>query len=58
MKAASTFLKAKMCKVWQSAITNAFLTLKMWQEMCSRNYGNRKCYGTGNKYDDRGGLLG
>jgi hypothetical protein len=57
MKAASTFLKAKMCKVWQSAITNAFLTLKMWQEMCSRNY-DRTCYGYGNKYDDRGGILG
>ena len=57
-KVASTNLKAKMCKVWQSAITNAFLTLKMWRDLCSRNYGSRKCNIAGNKYDDRGGLLG
>ena len=57
MKVASTFLKSKMCKVWQSAITNTFLTLKMWQNMCSSSY-DRKRYGTGNKYDDRGGFLG
>ena len=56
-KVASTFLKSKMCKMWQSAITNAFLTLKMWRNVCSRNY-DRKCYGTGNKYDDRRRLLG
>ena len=57
-KVASTNFKANLCKVWQSAITNTFLTLKMWQEMCSRNYGNRKRYGTGNKYDDRERILG
>ena len=56
-KVASTLLKSKMCKMWQSAITNAFLTLKMWRNVCSRNY-DRKCYGTGNKYDDRRRLLG
>ena len=55
---ASTFLKPKMCKVWQSAITNTFLTLKMWRNMCSRNYGYRKRYGASNKYDDRGRILG
>jgi len=58
MKVASTFLKPKMCKVWQSAITNTFLTLKMCRNMCSRNYGYRKRYGDGNKYDDRIGFLG
>ena len=57
MKVASTFLKSKMCKVWQSAITNTFLRLKMWQDLCSRNY-VRKCYIAGNKYDDRGRILG
>jgi len=57
MKVASTFLKAKMCKVWQSAITNTFLTLKMWQEMCTRIY-DWKCNNPGDKYDDRGGILG
>ncbi len=56
-KVASTLLKAKMWKVWQSAITNTFLTLKMWQEMCTRNY-DWKCNVAGNKYDDRGGILG
>ena len=54
---ASTFLKAKMCKVWQSAITNTFLTLKMWQEMCTRTH-DWKCNVAGNKYDDRGRILG
>ena len=58
MKVASTLLKPKMCKMWQSAITNTFLILKMWQNMCSRNYGYRRSYVAGNKYDDRGGLLG
>ena len=58
MKVASTFLKPKMCKVWQSAITNTFLTLKMCRNMCSRNYGYRKRYGDGNKYDDRIRFLG
>ena len=53
MKVASTLLKAKMWKMWQSAITNTFLTLKMWQEMCSRIY-DWKCNDIGNKYDDRG----
>ena len=46
-----------MWKMWKAAITNGYLRLKMWKKMCSRNY-DRKCYGTGNKYDDRGGLLG
>jgi len=55
---ACTFLKSKMCKMCKSAITNTFLTLKMCRNMCSRNYGYRKCYGTGNKYDDRGRILG
>ena len=44
--------------MWKAAITNGYLRLKMWKKMCSRNYGNRKCYGYGNKYDDRGRLLG
>ena len=44
--------------MWKAAITNGYLRLKMWKKMCSRNYGNRECYGTGNKYDDRGRLLG
>ena len=56
-KVASTLLKAKMWKMWQSAITNTFLRLKMWQDLCSRNY-VRKCYIAGNKYDDRGRILG
>ena len=56
-KVASTLLKAKMCKMWQSAITNTFLTLKMWQEMCTRTH-DWKCNVAGNKYDDRGGILG
>ena len=56
-KVASTNLKVKMCKVWQSAITNTFLILKMWQDLCSRNY-VRKCNIAGNKYDDRGRILG
>jgi hypothetical protein len=56
-KVTSTLLKSKMCKMWQSAITNTFLTLKMWQEMCTRNY-DWKCNVAGNKYDDRGRILG
>ena len=56
-KVASTLLKAKMCKMWQSAITNTFLTLKMWQDLCSRNY-DWKCNNAGNKYDDRRRILG
>ena len=47
-----------MWKMWKPAITNGYLRLKMWKKMCSRNYGNRERYGTGNKYDDRRGLLG
>ena len=43
--------------MWKAAITNGYLRLKMWKKMCRRNY-DRKCYGTGNKYDDRGRLLG
>ena len=46
-----------MWKMWKAAITNSYLRLKMWKKMCSRNY-DRKCYGTGNKYDDRRRLLG
>jgi len=57
-KVASTLLKAKMWKMWQSAITNAFLRLKVWRDLCSRNYGSRKCNIAGNKYDDRGRILG
>ena len=56
-KVASTNFKANLCKVWQSAITNTFLILKMWQDLCSRNY-VRKCNIAGNKYDDRGRILG
>ena len=56
-KVASTFLKPKMWKMWKAAIINGYLRLKMWKKMCSRNY-DRKCYGTGNKYDDRRRLLG
>ena len=51
-KVASTLLKSKMCKMWQSAITNTFLTLKMWQDLCTRNH-VWKCNNIGNKYDDR-----
>ena len=43
--------------MWKAAITNGYLRLKMWKKMCSRNY-DRKCYGTGNKYDDRRRFLG
>ena len=57
MKVASTFLKPKMCKVWQSAITNTFLTLKMCRNMCTRENGYNKRY-SGEKYDDRMGVLG
>ena len=56
-KVASTNLKAKMCKMWQSAITNAFLRLKMWQDLCTRNY-DWKCKNLGNKYDDIERILG
>ena len=56
-KVSSTNFKADLWKLWQSAITNTFLILKMWQDLCSRNY-DRKCYGTGNKHDDRRRLLG
>ena len=54
---ACTLLKAKMCKVCKSAITNTFLILKVCRNMCSRNY-DWKCSIAGNKYDDRGRLLG
>ena len=47
-----------MWKMWKAAITNVYLILKMWKNMCSKNYGDRKRYGTGNKYDDRGRFLG
>ena len=56
-KVASTNFKANLWKLWQSAITNTFLILKMWRDLCSRNY-DWKCNIAGNKYDDRGGLLG
>ena len=56
-KVASTNLKTKMWKMWQSAITNAFLRLKMWQDLCTRNY-DWKCNNAGNKYDDRERILG
>ena len=38
--------------MWQSAITNTFLRLKMWQDLCSRKY-DWKCNNLSNKYDDR-----
>ena len=57
-KVASTFLKPKMWKMWKAAITNDYLRLKMWKKCGRRNNGYRKCYGTSNKYDDRGRLLG
>ena len=53
-KVASTFLKPKTCKMWKAAITNSFLRLKMWKNMCTRKNG----MGHGNKYDDRMGVLG
>jgi len=46
-----------MWKVWQSAITNTFLILKMWQDLCSRNH-DWKCNGFGKKNDERGRILG
>ena len=39
--------------MWKPALIAAYLRLKMW-----KNYEYRKCYGAGNKYDDRRGLLG
>ena len=56
-KIASTFLKTEMFLMWTSAITNTFLTLKMWTNLCSKNY-VRKCNIADNKYDDRGRILG
>ena len=56
-KIASTLLKPKMWKMWKSAITNTFLILKMWQDLCSRNH-DWECNDFGNKYDDRRRLLG
>ena len=53
-KVASTFLKPKTCKMWKAAITNGYLRLKMWRNMCIRKNG----MGHGNKYDDRMGVLG
>jgi len=43
-----------MWKMWKAAITNTFLRLKMWKNMCTRKNG----MGHGNKYDDRMGVLG
>ena len=57
-KAASAFLKPKMWKMGKAAVTKGYLTLKMWKNMCNKNYGYRKRYGTSNKYDDRGRFLG
>ena len=44
--------------MWKPAITNGYLRLKMWKKCGRRRNGNRKCYGTGNKYDDRIRFLG
>ena len=44
--------------MWKAAITNGYLRLKMWKKCGRRWNGNRKCYGYGNKYDDREGFLG
>ena len=56
-KVASTFFQTEMFLMWTSAITNTFLTLKMWTNLCSKNY-VRKCNIADNKYDDRGRILG
>ena len=57
-KVASTFLKPKMWKMWKAAITNGYLRLKMWKNMCSTNYNDWEHYIAGNEYDDRGRILG
>ena len=44
-------------ETWKPACYMVFSRKKMWNSTW-KNYGHRKRYGTGNKYDDRGGLLG
>ena len=44
--------------MWKAAITNGYLRLKMWKNMCSTNYNDWERYNAGNEYDDRGRILG